>query len=238
MYVRHTGQSLNLGAHSWHVTKCPHGRNTVLTSLSMQTLQVLASTSWRFSHSRRRSSSASTGRCRQTGMRTSVHPILASDPTVRSSQFQLPMVANYATVSVLCCPLTCKFISFREFIPRIAARCFGEEQFVEQRRLAFSFVRSARLFLFKSLSLSLLATGNASEIPSKQRLNLTAKNTDISRHLDSIVTSKTSSQQATKDQVARQKELVSNCMTRCFPSYIKHIQLKQSSCRDVQVQVQ
>lgn len=60
MYVRQTGQSLSLGVQSWHATKCPHGRNTVLILLSMQSLHVHASISWRFSANNCRSSSANT----------------------------------------------------------------------------------------------------------------------------------------------------------------------------------
>jgi len=43
MYVLQTGQLRSLGEHWSQETRCPQGRNTVLTSLSMQTLHVLAS---------------------------------------------------------------------------------------------------------------------------------------------------------------------------------------------------
>jgi len=49
MYVLQTGQSRSLGEHWSQETRCPQGRKTVLTSLSMQTLHVFASWSRRFS---------------------------------------------------------------------------------------------------------------------------------------------------------------------------------------------
>ena len=41
--ARHTAQLRNAGEHVSQQTRCPQGRNTVLTSLSMHTLHVLAS---------------------------------------------------------------------------------------------------------------------------------------------------------------------------------------------------
>lgn len=58
IYVRHTGQFLSLGAQSWQLTRCPQGKKTVLISMSIQTLHVLASVSRRFSTSSCCSSSA------------------------------------------------------------------------------------------------------------------------------------------------------------------------------------
>lgn len=45
---RQTGHVLQRGAQSWHVTRWPHGKNTVLTEWSMQILQVRSSFSRRF----------------------------------------------------------------------------------------------------------------------------------------------------------------------------------------------
>jgi len=45
MSARHTAQLRNAGEHVSQQTRCPQGRNTVLTSLSMHTLHVLDSRS-------------------------------------------------------------------------------------------------------------------------------------------------------------------------------------------------
>ena len=49
MSARHTAQLRNAGEQVSQQTRCPQGRNTVLTSRSMHTLHVLASRSRRFS---------------------------------------------------------------------------------------------------------------------------------------------------------------------------------------------
>jgi len=49
MNARHIGQFRNDGAQLLQQDKCPHGKNTTLTSSSMQTLQVFASFNCRFS---------------------------------------------------------------------------------------------------------------------------------------------------------------------------------------------
>jgi len=49
MYARQIGQFRKAGAQLLQHDRCPHGKNTTLTSSSMQTLHVFASFSCRFS---------------------------------------------------------------------------------------------------------------------------------------------------------------------------------------------
>jgi len=54
--ARQIGQFRNAGAQLLQHERCPHGKNTTLTSSSMQTLHVFASFSWRFSSIKLRAS--------------------------------------------------------------------------------------------------------------------------------------------------------------------------------------
>lgn len=47
-----TGQSGKLAAHAEQLMRCPHGKNTIFTSRSIQILQSLACLSMRFSSSK------------------------------------------------------------------------------------------------------------------------------------------------------------------------------------------
>ena len=83
MSARHTAQLRNAGEQVSQQTRCPQGRNTVLTSRSMHTLHVLASRSRRFSNNSA-SQSATTHR---SDVLTPVYAVLNPQRNRQGSNF-------------------------------------------------------------------------------------------------------------------------------------------------------